>query len=58
MAKDSLIERGIGEEKFLKPLYERIKKHTNPGKNIIDAMHNGTKLEKLIEDYGKIDAEI
>lgn len=55
LASDGLKERGIGEEKFLKPLYERIKKHTNPGKNIIDSISKGVKLEKLIKDYGSIE---
>ena len=55
LAKDALTERGIGEEKFLKPLYDRIKKHTNPGKHILDSLHKGVGLEKLIEDYGKLD---
>lgn len=50
-----LKERGIGEEIFLNPLYSRIKKHTNPGREIIDLMHNGVKLEKIISDYGKLD---
>jgi gamma-glutamylcysteine synthetase len=55
LASDGLNERGIGEEIFLKPLYERIKGRTNPGKEIISSMHNGCNIEKLIEDYGKLD---
>ena len=54
LARDGLEERGIGEEIFLKPLYGRIKDHTNPGKNIIESMHNGVELEKIIKDYGEI----
>ena len=54
LARDGLVERGIGEEVFLKPLYGRIRDHTNPGKHIIESMHNGVKLEKIIKDYGKI----
>ena len=49
-----LKERGIGEEVFLNPLYNRIKKHTNPGKIIIDSIKNNVKIEKLIDDYGPI----
>ena len=49
-----LKERGIGEEIFLNPLYERIKHHSNPGKDIITSMHNGIELEKIIEDYGEL----
>lgn len=54
IATDGLEERGIGEEKFLKPLYNRVKKHTNPGKDIIASIRNGTNIEKLIKEYGKI----
>lgn len=54
LAKIGLMERGIGEETFLKPLYTRIKNKTNPGKNIIESLRDGTKLEKIIEDYGRI----
>jgi gamma-glutamylcysteine synthetase len=54
LANDGLCDRGIGEETFLKPLYGRIKDHTNPGKNIIEIMHRGIELEKIIKDYGKI----
>ncbi|MBO6274933.1 MAG: hypothetical protein J6M91_05260 [Methanobrevibacter sp.] len=55
LASDGLKERGIGEEIFLKSLYNRIKKHTNPGKDFITSMNNGIKLESIIEDYGKLD---
>lgn len=55
LADIGLKERGIGEEIFLNPLYERIKQHSNPGKDIITSMHNGMKLEKIIKDYGELD---
>ena len=56
LASDGLKERGIGEEIFLKTLYERIKNHTNPGKSFINYLNDGVKLEKIIEDYGKLEA--
>ena len=55
LADSGLKERGIGEEVFLNPLYERINHHSNPGKDIITSMHNGIKLEKIIKDYGELD---
>lgn len=54
LANIGLEERGFGEEIFLNPLYERIKQHSNPGKDIITLMNNGTKLEKIIKDYGEL----
>ena len=54
LASEGLKERGIGEEVFLNPLYERIKKHTNPGKEILYSLHKGVKIEKIIKEYGDI----
>ena len=56
LASDGLKERGIGEEIFLKTLYGRIKNHTNPGKSFINSINNGVRLEKIIEDYGKLES--
>lgn len=58
LAAYGLEERGIGEEIFLNPLYQRIKKHTNPGMEIIRSLRKGIKIEKLINDYGKLDISI
>ena len=54
ISKQGLQERGIGEEIFLKPLYERIKCRTNPGKNMIIKLNDDTSLETMIGEYGKI----
>jgi gamma-glutamylcysteine synthetase len=58
LAYGGLEDRGIGEEIFLNPLYERIKRHTNPGRQIIDLMHKGIKLEKIIRDYGNLSSAV
>lgn len=58
LAAQGLEERGIGEEVFLNPLYQRIKKHTNPGRDLIRSVRKGIKIEKLINDYGKLDISI
>lgn len=54
IAKEGLEERGIGEEKFLNPLYKRVKNHSNPGKDMIKSLHNNVKIEKVIEEYGEV----
>ena len=54
LAYSGLKERGIGEEIFLNPLYKRIKKHTNPGRNLISSIRKGIDMEDLIWDYGKL----
>lgn len=58
LASSGLEERAMGEEIFLNPLYDRIRNHSNPGKDLIQSIHNGVKLEKLIDDYGKLDITI
>lgn len=58
LSAQGLEERGIGEEVFLKPLYQRIYKHTNPGREFIRSIRHGIKIEKLIEDYGKLDIRL
>lgn len=57
ISASGLEDRGLGEEKFLKTLYERISKNTNPGKDIINLMNNGAKVEKIIKDYGIVGCE-
>ena len=58
LAGEGLDERGIGEEIFLKPLYERIKNYSNPGMQILESIQKGINIEEIIEDYGKLDISI
>lgn len=58
LAAVGLEDRGIGEEIFLNPLYRRIKNHTNPGKELLRSIRKGVKIEKIINDYGKLDISI
>ena len=52
LASGGLKKRGISEEKFLSPLYNCIKNHTNPGKDLINSLNNGVDIEELIKEYG------
>ncbi len=54
IAKEGLVERGAGEEIFLKTLFNRVKNHTNPGKEIIKSLNSGTDIEKVIKEYGGV----
>lgn len=58
LAAEGLDERGLGEEVFLNSLYMRIKNHTNPGKELLKSVRRGIKIEKIINDYGKVDITI
>ena len=48
LSADGLRVRGFGEEKFLKPLYERAEKNTNPAKEMLSG------ISKYIERYSVI----
>ena len=58
LASAGLEERCLGEEIFLNPLYERIKNHTNPGKEALRSVREGINIEKIIKDYGKLDVKV
>jgi gamma-glutamylcysteine synthetase len=54
LAASGLHKRGYGEEKFLQPLYERIKERTNPAKKVLMLRNEGTDLEDIILNYARI----
>ncbi|WP_455645514.1 hypothetical protein [Methanosphaera sp.] len=54
VCKDGLIERGLCEEKFIEPLYERAKNHTNPARKMLDNLDKGVSIEEIIKDYGTL----
>ncbi|MCD8356443.1 MAG: glutamylcysteine synthetase [Clostridia bacterium] len=56
LARDGLRMRGLGEEVFLAPLYERLKKRTNPAKHMLDQLEQGVSLEEMILAYGKLES--
>ncbi len=51
LSYEGLLNRGLGEEKFLYPLYERIAAQTNPAKAMLNLIKQGTDIEKIITDY-------
>lgn len=54
LAEKGLKGRGCGEEKLLKPLYQRIKERTNPARKMLALRSEGEDLEKIILNYGAI----
>lgn len=54
IASEGLKKRKYGEEKFLKPLYRRAEKLTNPAKEMIDGIEKGKTLTDFIYDYSSI----
>ena len=54
LACDGLEQRESVEQIFLNPLYDRIKRRSNQGKDVIKSVNNGIEIEKIIEDYGKL----
>ena len=54
LSRDGLEERGIGEEKFIDCLYDRVKNRTNPGKELIKSLKNNVPIEDMIRKYGEL----
>ena len=52
LAHKGLSERGMGEEKLLSPLYERIESRTNPAKRMLTLKNSKTDLKEIIQEYG------
>ena len=54
LATDGLKQRGRGEEDLLLPLYERVRRHTNPAKEMLTGIENGVPIRHYIEQYAAI----
>lgn len=54
LAEDGLRKRGLGEEKYLLPLYQRIQNRKNPAKHMLDARAAGIPLEDIIQSYSEL----
>ena len=54
LAREGLEARALGEERFLEPLYGRIRGRTNPARTMLTALENGAPIEELITRYAKI----
>ncbi|MBQ2348863.1 MAG: glutamylcysteine synthetase, partial [Clostridia bacterium] len=54
LCKAGLTERGFGEEIYLAPLYERIEKRTNPARTMLERLKNGTNINEIVKEYGRI----
>ena len=54
LAQDGLRERGLGEEKYLTPLYERIEKRECPAEYMLKKTESGESIEKLILDFAEL----
>lgn len=54
IAASALKKRGLGEERFLAPLYDRISNRTNPAKTMLALLDSGTPLDEIILMYGKL----
>ena len=54
LSSEGLIQRGLGEETLLAPLYERVRRHTNPARTMLDGIKNGIPMESYIRQYAAI----
>lgn len=55
LSASGLKQRGMNEEIFLEPLYERAKKLSNPAREMLSGIENGLSLEHYIRKYSLIE---
>ena len=51
IARGGLLDRGLGEERYLEPLFDRIKAQECPGDYMLRRLSEGADLEELIKEY-------
>ena len=54
IAADGLRERGLNEEGYLAPLYERAKTLTSPARRLAEGLENGVPLDRFIREYAAL----
>lgn len=54
LSEEGLKERGFGEEKYLKALYERLEEGKNPAEKLLQLREDRVKIEDIILDYAKL----
>jgi gamma-glutamylcysteine synthetase len=58
LAQSGLQKRGLGEEAFLEPLFDRAERLTNPASEYLIALEQGTTIVELIGRYAALDTHI
>lgn len=53
LCKEGLLERQLGEEIYLQPLYERVKERSNPARTMLKKLKNGESIFSVIQDFAK-----
>ena len=50
-ARGGLVDRGLGEERFLDSLFDRVKTRECPGAHMLRRLSEGADLEEVIREY-------
>ena len=54
ISRKGLTDRGLGEEKYLEPLFERVKVRESPGAYMLRCLSEGIELEEIIKEFACI----
>ncbi|MBR1739107.1 MAG: glutamylcysteine synthetase [Ruminococcus sp.] len=54
LAEEGLRGRGMNEEHFLAPLYERAERLTNPAREMLRRTESGTDMKEIITEYAQL----
>ena len=52
IAEAGLKDRGLSEERFLEPLFQRVEKRENPAMHMMKRLERGEDIEEIIKEYG------
>lgn len=54
IAREGLTDRGYGEERYLIPLFERVRAQESPGAYMLRRLSEGIELEEVIKEFGNL----
>ena len=58
LARSGLQKRGLDEEPFLEPLFERAERLTNPALELLSGLSHGDRIEKWIKRYAAMNVNV
>ncbi|MBQ9606548.1 MAG: glutamylcysteine synthetase, partial [Lachnospiraceae bacterium] len=53
LSAEGLGERGLNEEKYLEPLFVRVKEKLNPASYMLEKMSSGSSVEDIIKEFAR-----
>ena len=55
LAREGLVSRGFGEERYLEPLYDRAEQIMSPAREMTDGLRSGRDISEYITRFSRLD---